>query len=79
MKLRAIRENFLSQKMREALVAASPRALPLAGDASPPYEPTSGHGANEIANKCVRGPIGFPASMRHRKFFGLKNVGCALT
>ncbi len=70
MKLRSIRENFISQKMRDAIVSSKAlcdRALPVATDT--PYEATTGH---EMASAGLRVPSGIPGRPRHRRFFGME-------
>jgi hypothetical protein len=73
MKLKEITENYMSQKMRDAIISSKAlhdRALPVAYDA--PYEPTSGHTAIDAAANTVSQASGVPAKPRHRRFFGME-------
>lgn len=70
MKLRSITENFLSQKMRDAIVSSKAlydRPLPVASDA--PYEASTGHDAISAGSRT---PSGIPSRPRHRRFFGME-------
>lgn len=73
MKLRAIAENYLSQKMRDAIItskALHDRPLPAVTDA--PYEPSSGHDAITNAATAPSQTSGIPRKPRHRRFFGME-------
>jgi len=73
MRLSAIAENFLSQKMREAIVsskALNDRPLPVSSEA--PYEPSSGHDSGSQAAGATLNPTGVPHRGRHRRFFGME-------
>ncbi len=73
MKLKSIRENFLSQKMRDAIVSSKAlhdRPLPVASDA--PYEPSSGHDAISSAGAALNQVTGVGRKPRHRRYFGME-------
>lgn len=73
MKLRSINENYLSQKMRDAIISSKAlcdRPLPVASDA--PYEPSSGHDAISQAAAATSQVTGVPRRPRHRRFFGME-------
>lgn len=72
MKLKSIRENFLSQKMRDAIISSKAlhdRPLPVATDA--PYEASSGHAETSAAANALS-QTSMPYKPRHRRFFGME-------
>lgn len=70
MKLRWIRESFLSAKMRDAIVSSNPQCRAMVPP-DPPYEPTTGHDALP-ADAAVTQATGVPTKPRHRRFFGME-------
>lgn len=67
MKLQSIGENFISQKMRDAIISSKAlcdRALPVTADA--PYEASTGHDSSPVSLTT------FPRQRRHRRFFGME-------
>lgn len=73
MKLRDIAENYMSQKMRDAIVnskALNQRVLPAVTDQ--PYEPSSGHNSSSHAIAAPSQTTGVPAKPRHRRYFGME-------
>lgn len=73
MKIKAIGENYISQKIRDAIVSSKAlcdRPLPVAYDA--PYEPSSGHDAISQAVAATNQVTGVARRPRHRRFFGME-------